>query len=192
MRIPPGGGPAQPFATGVRNGTGLAIAPDGSVWTAVNNRDNVANPQTGEVTPTTSTTTRPRPLARLDTWAANWVGPTAIPTAGPANLPVRPRRADQRRRAASWTAPSLPPVEQSSGAHSAPLGMSFTSERAARRRTPAVRWSACTDRGTAQPPRAPEVVVLPLAERHSRQPADSCRRLPGRRRHRVGAARSPR
>ncbi len=44
MRIPPGGGPAQPFATGVRNGTGLAIAPDGSVWTAVNNRDNVAEP----------------------------------------------------------------------------------------------------------------------------------------------------
>ena len=51
MRIPPGGGPAQPFATGVRNGTGLAIAPDGSVWTAVNNRDNVANPQTRDVTP---------------------------------------------------------------------------------------------------------------------------------------------
>jgi glucose/arabinose dehydrogenase len=26
---------------GVRNGEGLAVAPDGSVWTAVNNRDNV-------------------------------------------------------------------------------------------------------------------------------------------------------
>lgn len=42
MRVPPGGRPAQPFATGVRNGTGLAIAPDGSVWTANNGRDNVA------------------------------------------------------------------------------------------------------------------------------------------------------
>ena len=44
MRVPPGGGPAEPFATGVRNGTGLAFAPDGSLWTAVNNRDNVAEP----------------------------------------------------------------------------------------------------------------------------------------------------
>ena len=44
MRIPPGGGPPTVFARGVRNGTGLAIAPDGSVWTAVNNRDNIAYP----------------------------------------------------------------------------------------------------------------------------------------------------
>ena len=62
MRVPPGGGPAEPFATGVRNGTGLAIAPDGSVWTAVNNRDNVAAARrTAESTPTTSTSIRPSP-----------------------------------------------------------------------------------------------------------------------------------
>ena len=45
---------------------GLAIAPDGSVWTAVNNRDNVAIPdqvrRTARSTPTTSTTTRRSPL----------------------------------------------------------------------------------------------------------------------------------
>src|SRR5262249_39268343 len=44
LRVPPGGGPATAFAVGVRNGTGLAIAPDGAVWTAVNNRDNIAYP----------------------------------------------------------------------------------------------------------------------------------------------------
>ncbi|MDT7644162.1 MAG: hypothetical protein QOC75_1162, partial [Pseudonocardiales bacterium] len=44
MRIPPGGGAPTVFARGVRNGTGLAIAPDGSVWTAVNNRDNIEYP----------------------------------------------------------------------------------------------------------------------------------------------------
>ncbi|MFD1051464.1 PQQ-dependent sugar dehydrogenase, partial [Kibdelosporangium lantanae] len=44
LRIQPGGGAPQAFATGVRNGTGLAIAPDGAVWTAVNNRDNVQYP----------------------------------------------------------------------------------------------------------------------------------------------------
>jgi len=32
------------FARGVRNGTGLAVGPDGSVWTAVNNRDRIAYP----------------------------------------------------------------------------------------------------------------------------------------------------
>ncbi|MFY1599683.1 gluconolaconase, partial [Micromonospora sp. WMMD737] len=47
MRVPPGGGPAEPFATGVRNGTGLAVAPDGSVWTANNGRDNIAFPEPG-------------------------------------------------------------------------------------------------------------------------------------------------
>ena len=47
MRIPPDGGAPVVFATGVRNGTGLAIAPDGSVWTAVNNRDQVADPHLG-------------------------------------------------------------------------------------------------------------------------------------------------
>ena len=28
----------------MRNGTGLAVAPDGAVWTAVNNRDNIEYP----------------------------------------------------------------------------------------------------------------------------------------------------
>lgn len=44
LRMPPTGGPAAPFATGVRNGTGLATAPDGAIWTAVNGRDNVPYP----------------------------------------------------------------------------------------------------------------------------------------------------
>lgn len=32
------------FARGVRNGTGLALDPDGAVWTAVNNRDQMPYP----------------------------------------------------------------------------------------------------------------------------------------------------
>ena len=36
--------PAEVFARGVRNGTGLAVDPTGAVWTAVNHRDNVAYP----------------------------------------------------------------------------------------------------------------------------------------------------
>ena len=55
---PPGGGPAAPFAAGVRHGTGLAVAPDGSLWTAINNRDDVPDPN-GTSTSGTSMTTRP-------------------------------------------------------------------------------------------------------------------------------------
>src|SRR3954470_10779104 len=47
LRVPPGGGAPETFAHGVRNGTGLAIDPDGGVWTAVNNRDNIAYPHEG-------------------------------------------------------------------------------------------------------------------------------------------------
>ena len=32
------------IATGVRNGDGLSFAPDGSLWTAVNERDDIAYP----------------------------------------------------------------------------------------------------------------------------------------------------
>ncbi len=43
-RVPPGGGAATVFSHGVRNGTGLARDPSGGIWTAVNNRDQIAYP----------------------------------------------------------------------------------------------------------------------------------------------------
>ena len=44
LRVRPSGGAPQVYARGVRNGTGLAVDPTGAVWTAVNNRDNIAYP----------------------------------------------------------------------------------------------------------------------------------------------------
>jgi glucose/arabinose dehydrogenase len=44
MAVGPAGGRPRVVETGVRNGEGLAVAPDGTVWTAVNNRDNVPYP----------------------------------------------------------------------------------------------------------------------------------------------------
>ncbi|MGH2938784.1 MAG: gluconolaconase [Solirubrobacterales bacterium] len=38
------GGDVQVVMTGVRNGEGLAVAPDGTVWTAINNRDEIPYP----------------------------------------------------------------------------------------------------------------------------------------------------
>lgn len=43
-RVPPGGGAATVFAHGVRNGTGLTRDPNGGIWTAVNNRDQIGYP----------------------------------------------------------------------------------------------------------------------------------------------------
>lgn len=124
MRIPPGGGPAEAFATGVRNGTGLAIAPDGSVWTAVNNRDNVANPETGEVDPEYVDEHPPESVARL-TPGRELGWPYCNPDGGPANLPLI-RDVQTNADGSRMDCESLPPIEQSLGAHAAPLGMSFT------------------------------------------------------------------
>lgn len=123
MRIPPGGGPAQPFATGVRNGTGLAVAPDGTLWTAVNNRDNTPDPE-GKVDVGYVNDHPPESLARLtDGRELGW--PYCNPDGGPANLPFI-RDMTTNKDGAALDCATLPPVEQSMGAHSAPLGLAFT------------------------------------------------------------------
>ncbi|TDK87353.1 gluconolaconase [Mycobacterium paragordonae] len=123
MRIPPGGGPAQPFATGVRNGTGLAVAPDGTLWTAVNNRDNTPDPG-GKVDVGYVNDHPPESLARL-TPGRELGWPYCNPDGGPANLPFI-RDMTTNKDGAALDCATLPPVEQSMGAHSAPLGLAFT------------------------------------------------------------------
>jgi glucose/arabinose dehydrogenase len=44
MSVQPDGSELHVVAKGVRNGEGLSIAPDGTLWTAVNERDNVTYP----------------------------------------------------------------------------------------------------------------------------------------------------
>jgi glucose/arabinose dehydrogenase len=158
MRIPPGGGPAQPFVTGVRNGTGLGIGPDGSVWTAINNRDNVADPQTREVNPDYVNDHPPEALARLT--AGRELGwPYGNPDGGPANLPFI-RDVQTNADGSKLDCAKLPPVEQSLGAHAAPLGLSFTESV-----LPAPYGSGALvgvhGSWNRQPPRAPEVAFFP-------------------------------
>ncbi|MGW0160423.1 PQQ-dependent sugar dehydrogenase [Mycobacterium sp. NPDC003323] len=124
MRVPTEGGPAQPFSTGVRNGTGLAIAPDGAVWTAVNNRDNVADPATGQVDPNYVDDHPPESVAEL-TPGRELGWPYCNPDGGPANLPLI-RDVQTNADGAAMDCAALPPIEQSLAAHSAPLGLSFT------------------------------------------------------------------
>ncbi|TMS51772.1 sorbosone dehydrogenase family protein [Mycobacterium sp. DBP42] len=121
MRVPPGGGPAAPFATGVRNGTGLALAPDGALWTAVNNRDNVADPH-GRVRQAYVDDHPPESVAKL-TPGRELGWPYCNPDGPPPAGFIR----DMQTNAdgAQMDCAALAPVEQTLGAHSAPLGMSF-------------------------------------------------------------------
>jgi glucose/arabinose dehydrogenase len=127
LRVPPEGGPAAPFTTGVRNGTGLAVAPDGSIWTAVNNRDNVEypdlGPDFGKVIPDYVDDHPPESVARL-TQGRELGWPYCNPDGGPADLPFI-RDVQTNADGDKLDCAALPKVEQSMGAHSAPLGMAF-------------------------------------------------------------------
>jgi glucose/arabinose dehydrogenase len=154
MRVPPGGGPPAPFATGVRNGTGLAFAPDGSLWTAVNNRDNVADPRTGAVDAHYVDDHPPESLARL-TPGRELGWPYCNPDGGPADLPLI-RDVQTNPDGQRLDCGALPPIEQSLGAHAAPLGMSFTNGVLP---APYASGALVGVHGSwnREPPRAPEV-----------------------------------
>ena len=158
MRVPPGGGPAEPFATGVRNGTGLAIAPDGSVWTAVNNRDNIAvpdeGPDYGKVIPDYVDENPPESLAKV-TPGREMGWPYCNPVGGPANMTFA-RDVQTNADGSELDCAALPPIEQSFGAHSAALGLSFVDGGLP---APYDRGALAGVHGSwnREPPRAPEV-----------------------------------
>jgi glucose/arabinose dehydrogenase len=162
MRVPPGGGPAKPFATGVRNGTGLAIAPDGAVWTAVNNRDNALvpnqGPSYGQVVPDHVDEHPPESVAKL-TPGRELGWPYCNPDGGPANLPLI-RDVQTNADGSKLDCAALPPIEQSLGAHSAPLGLSFVDGTLPE---PYAHGALMGVHGSwnRQPPRAPEVSFFP-------------------------------
>ncbi len=180
LRIPPGGGAPQPFATGVRNGTGLAIAPDGAVWTAVNNRDNIQYPfdkpygddsgsSKGKVIPDYVRDHPVEPVAKL-TAGRNLGWPYCNPDADvdpgvrgsaqdlsdvPFDLDV-----EMNPDGSKLDCAKLVRIEQSLGGHSAPLGLSFVNGGLpgdyAHGALIGVHGS-----WNASPPRAPEVSFLP-------------------------------
>ena len=138
LRVPPGGGQPAVFARGVRNGTGLAVDPDGKVWTAVNNRDDIAYPheggRRGEVFEAYVNDHPLEPLARLDQdrdlgWPYCNPDPDLKPgdKDSPLSYTNRPfvRDIQTNPDGTKLDCAALPPVEQGMGAHSAPLGLSF-------------------------------------------------------------------
>ena len=181
LRVDPATDRYTVYAHGVRNGTGLAVAPDGALWTAVNNRDNVAYPydrdfdgdgtsDLGKVLTGYVNDHPIEPLARLtagrdlgwpycnpDPDAVRGVPGTALWYAN------RPFVRDIQLNPGSThlDCSTLAPVEQGLPAHSAPLGLSFT-----RSALPGLGSGALVgvhgswDR---TPPRAPEVAFFAYA-----------------------------
>jgi glucose/arabinose dehydrogenase len=144
-RVAAGGGRPAVFARGVRNGTGLAVDPDGGVWTAVNHRDNIGYPDDGDYdgdgTADTGRVVQAyvndhplEPLARLEQgrdlgWPYCNPDPDLRPGEkdSPRSYTRRPFVRDIQTNAdgTKLDCAALPPVEQGMGAHSAPLGLSF-------------------------------------------------------------------
>ena len=182
LRVAKGEHTATVFARGVRNGTGLAVAPDGALWTAVNNRDNVAYPyhrdfdgdghdDHGKVLPAYVNEHPLEPLARLTQgrdlgWP--YCNPDPDVSSGEPTTAYafadRPFLRDVTLNAggARLDCDRLAPIEQGLPAHSAPLGLSFT-----RGALPGVGSGALVGvhgSWNRVPPRAPEVAIFPYAD----------------------------
>jgi glucose/arabinose dehydrogenase len=160
MRIPPGGGQPSVFATGVRNGTGLAVAADGSVWTAVNNRDQIADPRQGPAYGKVTDYVNDHPpesVARL-TPGRELGWPYCNPDVD--DQPVFLRDVQTNADGTRLDCAGLAPVEQTLGAHSAPLGMSFADGALP---APYTIGALVGVHGSwnRTPPRAPEVSFFP-------------------------------
>ena len=184
MAVNPDGGRLRVMEKGVRNGEGLAVAPDGSVWTAVNNRDNVPYPfhspghdVFGQVIQAYVNEHPPDEVAAVTAgrdlgWPyCNPDQDRNHPAGSLADVPFVPDSATNpggRRLDCA----ALPPVEVGLPAHSAPLGMSFLAGSA----IPAP-WSggavvAAHGSWDRQPPRPPAVLWLAWdAARHTLRPA---------------------
>lgn len=135
LKVAPGGGEPTVYARGVRNGTGLAVDPEGAVWTAVNHRDNVALPEDGygrykhDVVQAYVNDHPMEQLARLTEgrelgWPYCNPEPQLEPTISYSNRPFL-RDVQTNPDGTKLDCAALPPTEQGMGAHSAPLGLSF-------------------------------------------------------------------
>ena len=169
------------FARGVRNGTGLAVAPDGALWTAVNNRDNITYPYHQDYdgkggddfgkTLTAYVNDHPiEPLAKLTQgrdlgWPYCNPNPDVTPgdkdtTFDYSNRPFV-RDAGLNANGAKLDCAALPPLEQGLPAHSAPLGLAFT-----RTELPGIGSGALVGvhgSWNRNPPREPEVAFFSYA-----------------------------
>jgi glucose/arabinose dehydrogenase len=138
--VGPEGGKVTTVMRGVRNGEGLALAPDGTVWTAINDRDEIPYPfhgpaeghdeAFGEVIRDYVDNHPVDEVARV-TQGRDLGWPLCNPEQGKskpkgslANVPLVPDSVTNPG-GKELDCAKLPPIEVGIPAHSAPLGMSF-------------------------------------------------------------------
>jgi len=176
----PSSGQTRLFATGVRNGDGLSFAPDGTLWTAVNERDDIAYPfhrayggdadAYGQVIQSYVNNHPPDEVARLTSGRnLGWPYCDPDPDTAPGRASTAENYANMRFDADAQTNPGgrrlncakLPRINRGLPAHSAPLGFHFLEGSS----LPAP-WSsgavvAVHGSWDRQPPRAPAVLWMP-------------------------------
>ena len=168
------------LATGIRNGDGLALAPDGTVWTAVNQRDDIAYPfhrayggasdAYGQVMQPYVNNHSPDEVARLTPGRnLGWPFCDPDPDVHPGVAGTAEHYGDMRFDADAQTnpggrrldCPKLPRTDRGLPAHSAPLGFHFLAGStlpAPWRNGAVVAVHGSWDR---HPPRPPAVLWLP-------------------------------
>ena len=206
MAVSPDGHDLRVVETGVRNGEGLAVAPDGSVWTAVNERDNVTYPfhssyagqagAFGQVIQAYVNDHPPDEVARVTAgrdlgWP--YCNPDQDKNHPAGSLADVPFVADAVTNPGGihLDCAALPPAKAGLPAHSAPLGMSFLEGSA----IPA-RWSggavvavhALMGPPAAPPPGRP-VDGVGRREAHPGARGHPGHRIPERRRQPLGPPR---
>jgi len=175
MAVSPGGTGLRVVERGVRNGEGLAVAPDGTVWTAVNERDNIPYPFHGpygsdgdafgqviqayvnnhppdEVVPVTAGRDLGWPYCNPDQDRNH-------PAGSLASVPLVPD-AVTNPGGTKLDCSALAPIEVGLPAHTAPLGMTFL--EGSRIQAPWSGGAVIAGHGSwdRQPPRAPAVLWL--------------------------------
>ncbi len=179
LSVRPGGSHLRVYAGGVRNGEGLSFAPDGTLWTAVNERDEIAYPfhrsygsqaeAYGQVIPDYVDNHPPDELARLTPGRnLGWPYCDPDPDVRPGDPGSALRYANLPFDADAQTNPGgrvlncamLAPIQRGLPAHSAPLGFNFLEGSAI-----AAPWSqgavvAVHGSWDREPPRAPAVLWL--------------------------------
>jgi glucose/arabinose dehydrogenase len=187
MSVRPDGTDLRVAERGVRNGEGLAVAPDGTVWTAVNERDNIPYPVHGpygtskdafaqviqayvnnhppdEVAPVTAGRDLGWPYCDPDQ-------DTSSPPGSLANIPLVANALTNPGGTRLHCA-TLPKVQVGLPAHSAPLGLTFL--EGSKMPSPWSGGAVVAGHGSwdRQPPRAPSVAWLAWnAAKHTLEPA---------------------
>jgi glucose/arabinose dehydrogenase len=176
----PNGTRRRVFATGVRNGDGLAFAPDGTLWAAVNERDDLTYPfrraygstrsAFGKVISGYVSDHPPDEVVRLSAGRnLGWPYCNPDPDVDPgvpgsplsyANMPFTPD-AVTNPGSARLNCSRLERVQRGLPAHSAPLGFHFLTH--SRLPAPWAAGAVVAAHGSLdrQPPRAPVVYWLP-------------------------------